>query len=780
MLSTRLLFLAVAWLAFLSTECRAGDAVVPLPINTMVAEGKAALSASPYDIGSPSNLFDGNTSTLYRSANVNPAFIQVAFTEPQTFHGFKTWLSHASGNPAFKWKVEAANAEGDFASGTGSFVTLVPWKNTAGDLWSESMLATPVERSIVRLTVQRLTGDNYVHINEWVILGQVDAGTLSVTPTSLDLQQGSLAQLSAIWTDLVGVQSDVTALAAWTSTNSNVASVNGSGQVIAVGEGSAQIVATYQSVTDQVDVLVEGLPPSPIDLNVRLIERLPRYDYDATKNAPSPGDPVEFRAHLRNWGSDAAGDVPYEWRIDGVVALTGVATNVGPYDARQLTLPWVWASGSHLIEFVVDPTDVVAEVSETNNAVAIRTDAIIVGFWVEESLYHYFNEHQKDLGIGSNSWDDWAQRQMARWNQYSAEAIWPNSPNGVLDRVRIDKIIVVPDGALPLSGGLPTNNPDLSDKSVDMMWGFPTSLLNGDFYANTTSVSESNPFFIEHSLLHELGHARYLIDCYGFDVSHTPDHATVQIVEAGVPIAGSPYMPFIAWDVVLYYNTSGGIMTGPYGDQWSPYEAGALNRIAFHRAVCGNYNAPCNIGVFLNDLPEHNHMRFLDHLGNPLAGADVKVYRAGPGPGWYGKTFDNTPDLAFTTDAGGFAHMPRNPFSTGSIVHGYGQSNGVMILRVGHGTHVWYRFVEVSDFNLQYWSGATVDAYYTIELPPPVGSEPADLNLDGTVDAADLAILLGGWGPCAACPTTPCATDLNQDCSTDAQDLAVLLGAWTP
>jgi hypothetical protein len=51
----------------------------------------------------------------------------------------------------------------------------------------------------------------------------------------------------------------------------------------------------------------------------------------------------------------------------------------------------------------------------------------------------------------------------------------------------------------------------------------------------------------------------------------------------------------------------------------------------------------------------------------------------------------------------------------------------------------------------------------------PTGPTP-DLNGDGAVDAADLAILLGAWGTAAA--------DLNGDGTTDAADLAVLLGAW--
>jgi hypothetical protein len=52
---------------------------------------------------------------------------------------------------------------------------------------------------------------------------------------------------------------------------------------------------------------------------------------------------------------------------------------------------------------------------------------------------------------------------------------------------------------------------------------------------------------------------------------------------------------------------------------------------------------------------------------------------------------------------------------------------------------------------------------------------PADVNGDGSVDAADLSILLGNWGPWQ--PTSP-DTDFNNDNVTDAADLGVLLGGW--
>ena len=55
---------------------------------------------------------------------------------------------------------------------------------------------------------------------------------------------------------------------------------------------------------------------------------------------------------------------------------------------------------------------------------------------------------------------------------------------------------------------------------------------------------------------------------------------------------------------------------------------------------------------------------------------------------------------------------------------------------------------------------------------------PGDLDQDGEVDAFDLAILLGAWGPCPP-PPAECPADLNDDGQVGATDLAILLGNWT-
>ncbi|MFM7134908.1 MAG: dockerin type I domain-containing protein [Planctomycetota bacterium] len=61
----------------------------------------------------------------------------------------------------------------------------------------------------------------------------------------------------------------------------------------------------------------------------------------------------------------------------------------------------------------------------------------------------------------------------------------------------------------------------------------------------------------------------------------------------------------------------------------------------------------------------------------------------------------------------------------------------------------------------------------TFAAPAAPAGNPADLNGDGLVNAADLAALLGAWGG------TSGAADINGDGTVGAADLSILLGSWT-
>lgn len=160
-----------------------------------------------------------------------------------------------------------------------------------------------------------------------------------------------------------------------------------------------------------------------------------------------------------------------------------------------------------------------------------------------------------------------------------------------------------------------------------------------------------------------------------------------------------------------------------------------------------------------------------------------------PGPGGVQQTFPTTPGAWYSVEF----FMAGNPQCGASVksmrVDAAGESRTFTFDVTGHTFESmgWelrtWRFQAIATSTTIAFTSLTVSGTpcgpaldgVVVELsgPPLVG----DLDCNGHVDAADLAILLGSWGKCAEC--LGCRSDLDGDCATSASDLALLLGAWT-
>ncbi len=89
--------------------------------------------------------------------------------------------------------------------------------------------------------------------------------------------------------------------------------------------------------------------------------------------------------------------------------------------------------------------------------------------------------------------------------------------------------------------------------------------------------------------------------------------------------------------------------------------------------------------------------------------------------------------------------------------------------------HFGFEAAAIIDVIRVTWPDGAVSILTDVEPGRIITMRMADLNGDGVVRAADLAILLGNWGVC----DDPCPADLNQDGLVSAQDLAQVLGEWT-
>jgi hypothetical protein len=477
------------------------------------------------------------------------------------------------------------------------------------------------------------------------------------------------------------------------------------------------------------------------DLTVGWISRTPSLDY--VRDSPHPerdgwpavGQPVAWVAHVRNWKTVPRLGLPFRWILDGEAAASGTV-DLPASSSAAVELPWTWTFDRHRLTFLID--------GDGENALTVFTDAISIGFYVEQGMYDFMHLHQPSLGVGANSFEDWVERHVDRMNEMAALAVYPETPNGVLDRFRIDEIVVVPDGALPLvplpnegqMDGQPnaSTTPNEGDRSVDLQWGFPAT--EAAYFDDFTTVGDQNGFYLTGSLIHELGHARYLVDVYGWDVwTGGTDGSEVAITEGGAPVAGTPWMP--SSGQYVHFTSEQGLMNQDYSfiDRFS---AIAMNFIAGHRAIEGNFNDPENEGSFLNDLPAQNRLTIRNAGGIPIRDADVRFYQATGVPGHFiTKYYDDVPDLELHSDANGQVLVGRCPFSKdGRIVHRFGESNVTAIVRVEKNGTVEYGFLESRLFNLAYWSGKSEFADHDLFVGLPLCFPSRAALLSPALDAA--------------------------------------------
>lgn len=475
-------------------------------------------------------------------------------------------------------------------------------------------------------------------------------------------------------------------------------------------------------------MLAASVSAAETDLSVGWIARNPKVDYawnstnPTVEGWPASGSTVTWVAHVRWLGADRLDDVSYRWLVDGNVVQTGTI-DFAPQSLVRSELPLTWTFDRRQIVFEIDHENTLAETEERNNRLLVHSNALGVGLYVERTFWEGIRETVKRAKIGATTYDDWMQRQIRRFNEMAAYAIYPDTPHGVIDRWRIDEIHVVEDGALPLVppyieardwGAGPTSfatlYPNVLDHTVDMQWGFPASSL--PHYSGGPCATDCPPgqrawlMTIGTSFIHELGHARTMIDTYAWWL--TPESDVIRLDPAPPRRLGG------------YFATrENGLMNLDWG-HIDRYSAVAMNLMTGRRARAGNYNEPWDLGWFLNDLPARNRVRFVRTDGSAIANRTVRIYRPtgetidvrtlSP----YASIFDGTPDLELKTDRDGVVLLPRNPFTDGDIVAYVDRFNGVAIVEIVDGNTRRWAFLDSLQFNLAYWRGETEEATHEV------------------------------------------------------------------
>jgi len=141
----------------------------PLPLALWLAEDKITVVSSPHDIGEIKNIFDGNFSTVLRSAQTNPQQTTVQFDGTVSVAAVRVVTS----DPQDRWKIEGTVWSKDGKTSTKN--QIVPWTNAEFQTGTVNEIVFPRNLSVseLTLTLERINGDDYVHLHEWELLTEI-------------------------------------------------------------------------------------------------------------------------------------------------------------------------------------------------------------------------------------------------------------------------------------------------------------------------------------------------------------------------------------------------------------------------------------------------------------------------------------------------------------------------------------------------------------------------------------------------------------------------------
>ncbi|MEO0073953.1 MAG: LamG-like jellyroll fold domain-containing protein [candidate division WOR-3 bacterium] len=486
--------------------------------------------------------------------------------------------------------------------------------------------------------------------------------------------------------------------------------------------------------------------PAGVDLDVTYISRTPLYNsyqvwYTAdgkpylrpgTENDrrwPATGETVTFTAHILNKGTVPSGSFAFKWFIDGQEVHAGMRVSLAPGQEATESYQWAWAHpldgerllGSHTVRFTVDPANAIAETYESNNSLEDRTDALSLVLAVTPELYAAL-ETPVDPKWPFSA-EDWLQKQITAMNAAFARSVYPSAPNGIIERVRLDKILVTS-----------TNPP--TDLTVD--GGF---YMSGDdrygnaYYDPATDVSGA--------LIHELSHQLGIIDTYNIGF---PLEAPQVVDRQGLPVQ-------------MQTNLSvPGLMTNP-GIRPPIYDEHTTLGVNSNKGYRRGY-----YGEYLYDVPEHVQFRVLDNAGQPAAGVSIKLYQSASEPRMYGSlhgTVDNIAEIVGTTDAAGLVELTNRPVGAGVTTHtGHVLRNnpfGVVdvvggndefIIEVNKGDHQEYGWIDITAFNLAAWRESRQNA--TLDLASHVPSDSAPMPPSNLVGRLESGLVRLAWNASAS------------------------------
>jgi len=478
----------------------------PLDLLLLQQQQRATLTHSRIVGGALEDLQDANryTSVELAPEAVGAAWLQVVLARPIVLEQADVTFA---GEGDREWVLDGANSLADLKARKGTYRRMTSSRTAHGDDADQALVVKAPALRIYRLEAKPATPGAPLRVAEWALWSPQQLARMRVESFAPEMALHGNLPLKVHGTFDAGARQNMTPDVRWEIQPAGSGTVDDFSRFVAAAPGRVRIVAVDGPIRSE-PLEIEVLPTGKPDWDVTFIERQPRFPLDGDSRLVV-GQSVRWFAHIKNYGTADADPVPIEWRVDGVPVVKGALPKVGRFEQTEAILTLKWDGMRHKVELVVDPAGEVEETSERNNSVSVLTDAHAVGFWVEDSVLRYFHRRQRELNVGANSWEDWAQRQVASWNEELARVAAAAGSVGAPTAWRLDRIIIVADGMLPMAGGVAHQDPDLRDLTINLACGFPARDLKGPRFGRTDAALPDNPFFRDAALFQSLSRARF-------------------------------------------------------------------------------------------------------------------------------------------------------------------------------------------------------------------------------------------------------------------------------
>jgi hypothetical protein len=432
------------------------------------------------------------------------------------------------------------------------------------------------------------------------------------------------------------------------------------------------------------------------------------------KKWPDEGEEVTFIAHVKNGGkSDPTGPFTYAWYVNEQQVDSGTyegadQKGLKPGEETTFSVKWPWQCDhadhrDQTVTFSAEPVNQSPlETTKNNNQLTDYIEAMNFGYFFHTTSYDELTRYEG--AWGSYSPEDWVQWQWNMWNEtvMAKSRYLDLAPDGCLERVRVQDIVVVPDDKL---------------KEGEQFFAGRTNFYHDGEWASFSGESPNetdaalNTKALNPALIHEATHQLGVIDNYASNM-----HPSRPDGEGGNVHFALGNGRFLTCG---YADYDGGIMGGghtrpapdqpPYGGCiYSEVTVGGLNSsLGKRRGFFGDYTY---------DLPEQLTIVVQDWAGKPIPNAEVTVFQSAAS-----KMTDQYVVASGKTNERGEIVVPPQPtMEDGPITVATGHTlrpnpwgrvnvvgfNGSLMIRVKADGQTDYRFLKNLEANVAYWKGA--------------------------------------------------------------------------